>query len=180
MQTSLADWINLALMFGGIIGFLFGLYQYTYAQRWKRLEFAATEIQRLTQDEDLRIAMMFLEYSKRPVPLPPKYFELLDEKIIDHSHEKLSKILKIDFFETDPEYFIYRDSLGRLFEYLEQMYHFINMGLIKAKDVKQLQDVLDRIANPRWIDKETLNTYVRQFDDIEKLMKLYGIAMEKI
>lgn len=56
--------IELFVALAAIAGFFFGLYQYRKAQKWKRLEFAAGQLQRLTTEPDLVLAMMFLEYSK--------------------------------------------------------------------------------------------------------------------
>ena len=65
----------------GIGGILFGVYQYRQAQKWKRLEFAANQLQRLTSVPELAVAYMFLNYSKRGVPLPEKYWDYVGTKV---------------------------------------------------------------------------------------------------
>jgi hypothetical protein len=52
---------------------LFGVYQYQQAQKWKRLEFAAIELQRMYEDPELVLAGTVNNYSARKVPLPERY-----------------------------------------------------------------------------------------------------------
>lgn len=101
--------IKLTLAFVGVFGFLFGLFQYYKAQNWKRLEFASNQIRKIYEDEELRLALTFLIYSKRPIALPDKYREIAGYNAIEHDCTKIARILKIGHFESDPEYFIYRD-----------------------------------------------------------------------
>jgi hypothetical protein len=155
-------------------GFLFGIYQYVLAQRWKRLEYAADLLQRLTTDPDLVLALTFLEYSKRKVPLPQKYQSLTQENLFDHDSNRLSQVLKVGYWEDTPEYFIYRDVMNRLFHYLQQIYSFIEMKLIEPGDVLLVEWVLVWIADPRFIKETVLLDYVgKNFPDVRKLMNMF-------
>jgi hypothetical protein len=172
--------IELFVALGAIAGFFVGLYQYRQAQRWKRLEFAAGQLQRLTSDPDLVLAITFLEYSKMTIPLPEKYRELAKTDLFHHDSAKLSENMGLTFFESTAEYFIYREAFMRLFEYLEQLYQFIDMGLIKADDVKGVIWVLEGTARPKWIDRSVLVGHLREnFPDVIKLMTMMGVQASR-
>lgn len=155
-------------------GFLFGLYQYTKAQRWKKLEYAAKLLQEMTIDEDIALALIFLEYSKRQVPLPDKYHKLAGDSLFQHDSEKLSQMLEVGYWENTPEYFIYRDTLNRLFRYLQQFQQFIEMKLIEPEEAYLVGWVLRRITNPDYIDKKTLHAYVQYFPGVISLLQSFG------
>jgi hypothetical protein len=170
--------VELFVALAGIAGFFFGLFQYRAAQKWKRLEYAANQLQRLTSDPDLVLAITFLEYSKMNVPLPEKYWELAGSKVFPHSQEKLSKMMDAGHFENSPEYLIYREAFMRLFEYFQQIYQFIDMGLIDAKDVKGLRWVLDNVACPQRIDDKTLfkRHLAKGFQEVCELLKILKLS----
>jgi hypothetical protein len=171
---SIQEIIAILVSIAAIFGFLFGVFQYWQAQKWKRLEFAANQIQRLTTEPDLALAVSFLEYSKMKIPLPEKYqvFAADDDKvkIFDHDSKDYSKVMELDYFKVDANYFIYRQSTMRLFEYLQQIHQFIAMGLIKTNDVAGLKWVLDMIFYPRYIDQSILLKHLEK--DFEEIIAL--------
>jgi hypothetical protein len=118
----------------GISGVLFGVYQYRQAQRWKRLEFAANQLQRIYAEPELVLATTFLDYSKRGVPLPESYWEYVGKKVFEHDCKIMYQLMS-SRYEEQIEFFIYNDTIDRLFAYLDQIYAFIEMRLIQAKDV---------------------------------------------
>lgn len=179
MGVSFRDIIEISVALAAIAGFFFGLYQYRQAQTWKRLEFAAGQIQRLTSDPDLVLAITFLEYSKMEIPLPEKYAKIAKTDTFEHDSSQLSRMMEPDYFERTAEYFIYREAFMRLFEYLEQIYQFIDMKLIKATDVKGIAWVLRQIAQPRFIPQMILIEQLQSnFTDILKLMQIMGVRVK--
>ncbi len=171
--------IEVLVSLAAIVGFFFGLYQYRQAQRWKRLEFAATQLQRLTSDPELLFAIVCLEYSKREVHLPEKYQKVIKKETFIHDSKVLSRVMQV-YHEDTPEFYVYQDVFARLFEYLSQVYQFIDLGLIQANDVKGLRWVLEHLANPIFVDKVAFAKYIikggSQFEDVFKLMRIFGVV----
>lgn len=163
----------------GIGGILFGVYQYRQAQKWKRLEFAANQLQRLSAVPELALASMFLSYSKRGVPLPENYWEYAGTKVFEHDCETMYRIM-LTWYENKPEFFIYGDAFDQLFEYLVQIYAFIDMKLIRASDVKSLSWILEYLASPHWITDHRvfIGRISLGFNDVFKLMDLFAIKHE--
>lgn len=173
------DILELVVALAAIAGFFFGLYQYRQAQTWKRLEFAAGQVQRLTSDPDLVLAITFLEYSKMEIPLPEKYAKITKTDTFEHDSSQLSRIMEPDHFERTTEYFVYREAFMRLFEYLEQIYQFIEMRLVKASDVKGITWILRQIAQPRFIPQKILTKHLQtNFTDALKLMQIMGVEVK--
>jgi hypothetical protein len=53
MSMDTTEVVQVLVLIAAIAGFLFGVYQYQQAQKWKRLEFAATQLQRMYEDPEL-------------------------------------------------------------------------------------------------------------------------------
>jgi hypothetical protein len=160
----------------GIGGILFGVYQYQQAQKWKRLEFAASQLQRLTSEPELALAGMFLNYSIRGLPLPETYWEYAGTKVFEHDCQRMYRVMATRY-ENKPEFFIYTDIFEHLFEYLVQIYAFIDMKLIKTSDVKSIRWILEDLAKPQWIadNRIFIGRISSGFSDILKLMDIFGI-----
>ena len=172
--------IQILVSLVGIGGFLFGVLQYGQAQRWKRLEYAAGQLQRLQLDPDLALATAFLDSSERAVPLPAKYQVYKGEPVFNHNCQVMYRKMALEY-ENTPEFFIYADAFERLFEYLVQIYAFIDMKLIKAGDVKSLKWILEDLARPQWSrdNRVFVGRISSGFDDIFQLMDIYGIEHVK-
>ena len=170
------DMLDFLVSVLGIGGILFGVYQYQQAQKWKRLEFAASQLQRLTSVPELALAGMFLNYSKRGIPLPESYWEYAGTKVFEHDCQTMYRIM-VTRYENKPEFFIYVDTFEHLFEYLVQIHAFIDMKLIRANDIKSLRWILDDLAKPHWIDDNRvfIGRISMGFSDILKLMDMFGI-----
>ena len=160
----------------GVGGFLFGVFQYQQAQRWKRLEYAANQLQRLQSDPDLVLATTFLDISERDVPLPEKYWDYADARIFKHNCQSMYPIMARRYNNT-PEFFIYTEAFEHLFEYLVQIYAFIEMKLIKPSDVKSLRWVLEDLAKPSWAtdNRVFIGRISSGFGDVLRLMDIFGV-----
>lgn len=144
--------------------------------KWKRLEYAANLLQRLTTDSDLVLSLTFLEYSKRQVYMPEKYRILSGKELFEHDARKLSQMLSLGYWENTSEYFIYRDAMNHLFHYLQLINSFIRMKLIKPKDVLLLEYVLIWISDPQFIEKNVLSDYIQfNFPGVIKLIDFFEI-----
>ncbi len=143
------DLIQTLVSVVAIGGFLFGILQYRQAQRWKRLEYAASQLRRLGTEPELALAITFLDISKRGVPLPEKLWKYAGAEVFQHDCQKMYALMKSNY-EDDVEYFIYNDAFEQLFGYLEHIYACIEMGLIKARDVKALRWMVKSLSNATW------------------------------
>ncbi len=83
------DYIELAAALIGLCGFAFGLRKYSPAQRWKRSEFAAEQLDILDSDPDIRFCCQALDYSSRRVPNPEKYRVFTSESSFTHDQQLL-------------------------------------------------------------------------------------------
>ena len=168
--------IQILVSLVGIGGFLFGVFQYRQAQRWKRMEYAANQLQRLQSDPDLVLAATFLDFSKRGVPLPEKYREYVGSSIFDHNCQTMYRVMATRY-ENTPEFFVYIEVFERLFAYLGQINSFIEIGLIKASDVKAIRWVLKDLAQPQWTtdNRIFIGRISLDFSDILQLMDTFGI-----
>ena len=72
-----------------LLTLIFGVYQYTVSEKWKRSRFAATQLERLYNDEVLKLASSATEWRKRSFPTPEKYKEMYRSNVFNHSSETL-------------------------------------------------------------------------------------------
>jgi hypothetical protein len=157
-------------------GFLFGVFQYRQAQRWKRLEYAASQLRRLDTKPELTLATIFLDISIRGVPLPEKLWKYAGTEVFQHDCQKMYALMK-SRYEDNVEYFIYNDAFERLFAYLEQIYACIEMGLIQAKDVRALRWLVKSLSNPTWAAEDEKDVFLTRahrqgYHDVIKLLRL--------
>ena len=170
------DLIQTLVSVVAIVGFLFGVFQYRQAQRWKRLEYAASQLRHLDTEPELTLATIFLDISKRGVPLPEKLWKYAGTDVFQHDCQKMYTLMK-SRYEDDVEYFIYNDVFERLFGYLEQIYMCIDLGLIQARDVKALRWLVKSLSNPTWASEADKDVFLvraqRQgYFDVIKLLRL--------
>jgi hypothetical protein len=139
-----------------------GLFQYWRAQRWKRMEFAASLLNKIDTDPDLRLAIIFLDWRERDVVIPEKFLYLTSEKrIFHHTFKSMAEAFDLANREINPEtealelrsdkmcfeYSVYVETMDRFFEYLAHINAFIEQGLIEASDVSLLHYWLVRIKD---------------------------------
>jgi hypothetical protein len=176
--------VQVLVLIAAVAGFLFGVYQYRQAQKWKRLEFAATQLQRMYEDPELVLAGMFNNYSARRVPLPEKHWDYYDGKVFDHDCRKMYRLMS-SRYEPEPDFFIYNDAFERLFEYLEQIYAFIELKLIKVDDVRSLDWIIEDLVKPTWAAQHGIDAclfirkaYLSGNHRLIKLMNAFGYETE--
>lgn len=110
------------------------------------------------------------------VPLPEKYRLLVDANTLQHDSGVLSTMMAPSYFERTPTFFIYREAFMRHFEYFEQLFQFIDMGLIQASDIRGTKWVLATIISPKYIEKSVLLEHLQSnFQDVVTLMMILGI-----
>jgi hypothetical protein len=68
-DEALGPGIQIIGLTGAAIAFLCGLYQYSQAQKWKRLEFVAQEMKAYESDPVVQIVFQMLDWGARVIPL---------------------------------------------------------------------------------------------------------------
>ncbi|MET0389526.1 MAG: hypothetical protein ABW321_26370 [Polyangiales bacterium] len=147
----------IAQMVGGLLGLLglgIGLLQYADAQKWKRSEFAAAQLELLTKDPELELCCKLLDWAGRVSPVPEKYSALTSDKQFVHDWETMKTAMLPEEATLDVEWtwqhMMYRDLFDRFFGYLDRINHYISIGLISTRDVASLDYWLEQIIAPRF------------------------------
>ena len=141
---AMSTWIALG-------GFIFGVCQYTKAQRWKKAEFAAKELDKLINDQALSLACIFLDWDNRTLSTPCDYKEKTGTPVFIHTWEVMEKAMigaleppdgRNGFFWQEV---LYRDTFDRFFSYLDMLNHYLNIDLIEKKDISAIKYWLEQI-----------------------------------
>ena len=166
----------------GIGGLLFGLRQYSAAEKWKRSEFAAKHLEELSSDARLQLCCKLLDWSVRKVAVPDEYSALTSEPVFVHDWRILAEAMKPESAATrfEWQHMMYRDLFDHFFEYLERIEHYLSIGLFSVSDVSSLKYWLDALADPRFLEgpeKEVFFDFLRRydFDGVMALMRRFGV-----
>jgi hypothetical protein len=157
--------IGVILALGGLA---FGLYQYYIAQKWKRAEFAAQQLEKLSADPELDLCCKLLDWAIRISPVPEKYAALTDEKTYVHDWRTLHQAMLpeegSDNVDWDWQHMMYRDTFDKFFNYLERINHYISINLISERDVATLRYWLEQITDPRFLPPEKRTLFLRYIE----------------
>jgi hypothetical protein len=171
--------VGAVLGFGGLG---FGLYQYYVAQKWKRAEFAAEQLEKLSSDPDLELCCKLLDWAVRISPVPERYASLTAEKTLVHDWSIMREAMlpEEDSAQTQWgwQHMMYRDVFDKFFDYLERINHYISIRLISEKDVSSLSYWLRQIACPRFLPSEESSLFVRfveryGYDGVTQMMQRF-------
>jgi hypothetical protein len=175
---------------GSVLAFAglgFGLYQYYKAQKWKRAEFAAQQLEQLSKDADLELCCRLLDWGVRQSPVPQQYAALSKEKTFVHNWrvvfeamlpEEDAKNIKWDW-----QHMMYRDIFDKLFAYLERTNHYIAINLISTRDVASLKYWLQQIRAPRFLPPEQQDVFLGfisryGYSGVQQMMSRFGLGYE--
>ena len=176
------DLIAIIAVFGGSVGFAFGLYQYYIAQKWKKSEFAARLIEQLSKDPQLSTCCKLLDWSTRSFPVPQQYRALTEESTFFHNWETLVAAMMPEQDRGPFEFqeMLYRDLFDHFFHYLERINHYITIRLITINDVVSLEYWLRQLAFPRFVEVpvfiDFLQTY--EYSGVFELMHKFKIDIK--
>jgi hypothetical protein len=167
-----------------VFAFVVALLQYRAAQRWKKSEFAASQLDRLSTDWRLLLCTQFLDWYDRPFRTPGPYGDGEGKQSFNHNWEKLDRALaygRTDDIES--EAIIYRDCFSYFFDYLSRINHYIRIGLIRLQDVEDLRYWLTLIANPNYgpPDRNALKKFLETFEYagvIELIETRFGLRLQ--
>lgn len=167
----------------GLAGFAFGLFQFWDAQRWKRSEFAARQLERIQSDPLLVTATRVLDWSHRelPVPLSLRKSEAPEEMYFEHTWVALASGIQPESKEDNftREQVIYRDVFDALFVYFEEVNHYIEIGLIDSKQVRSLKYWLEQVAKPRFGGNVEFGPFLKTYGYPGVLALMAKLAVER-
>ncbi len=177
------SWLEVVGAVLALGGFGFGLYEYAIAQRWKKAEYAAGLLLRLSEDPVLNTCCRTLDWSSRTLPLPERFRLNAGELTFDHSWSTLVDGMKP---ETEKRSFsrpheIYRDLFDHFFAYLEEVNHSINIGLIDREQVSSIRYWLEQIAAPRFANESPFHGFITHYgySGVQELMTKLGVHFRK-
>lgn len=123
-------------LLAGVAAFLIGLLQYRQAQKWKRSEWVANEMEKFFSDPAVASAFKMIDYGSRKValflerPQSEQYAEV-------HDLEVAIALQPNDVHGPfDEKETAIRDIFDRFLERLERIYSFLGAGLVTTADVR--------------------------------------------
>lgn len=151
-MSVMQDFGALVTGIGVIVGGFFALYQYYKAQQWKKSEFAASILEKLSSDPELSMCCTFLDWSHRRLLVPEKYRVLTDEIAFTHNWATLVEALRSESERADFDFplVFYRDAFDSFFTYLDRIDNYLSIGLFSINDVSSLAYWLSQLQNPRF------------------------------
>jgi len=166
--------------FVGLAGFLFGLYQYWTAQKWKKAEFAAKQLQRLWLDEELALCIQLLDWEARTVVFPERFRRIAKEETFHHTWRELEAAMLPE--DEKPSFslqqVVCRDAFDRFFTYLEEINDYLRMGLIEPHHVESLRYWLQQVATPRFPQRPIFQKFIEEYgySGVTELMSRLEVA----
>lgn len=175
--------ISLIGLFIGIAGFLIGMSRYEKAQKWKKAEFAAQQLEKLSNDPVLELATIMLDWEGRKVTIPDKYKHFTEEYTFVHSWAHMKKAMVGSLVPENGQYdfdwqdVLYRDTFDYFFSYLERIDHFIDSNLISTEDVKPIEYWLEQINKSKFNNDSVFSEYIKYFEytGVNDLMKKFAV-----
>lgn len=142
--------LDIILAIAAAVGVPIALMQYRTAQRWKKIEFAANHLMRLSNDPILSLCCIFLDWPTRKFSIPPEYFPFTKDKIFTHKIEFLTDAMAIvegkeDKVKFEFPYLLYRDYFDKFLNYLDETNDFLEMGVFSIEQVQSLKYWVDKI-----------------------------------
>lgn len=137
---SFSDLIELMKITAATVAFAFGLWQYWKGQRWKRLEFVASEMKTFFDDPAVRLAMTMLDWRKKKISLF-KYRNADDTEQTTVDYALVASALGTEpDLKYDKNQSAIREIFEQLLEFLARFEGFVAAGLVKRKDLTPYLD----------------------------------------
>jgi hypothetical protein len=171
--------IKLLALVGGSIAFIAGLLQYRKAQRWKRAEWVAQEMQAFFTDQRVAAALRMIDWGARRIELYPERADPAARTVYVRDDE-LAKAL--ENHEDRPHGFTedeatIRDVFDHFLDRLERINSFVETHLVSISDLRPYLSYWARnIKAARDGDPK-----VDRLVQLKRYMKIYGYAgVEKL
>jgi hypothetical protein len=150
-----------------IVGGFIGLKQFLKAERWRRAEFAITQVERLSKDDALAFCCYAIDWGVGPLIIPEKYRALFAAGTItvDHDWKLMAKALRPQLHSdwenktTRAQFLLYRRAFDEFFSYLDALAMYRALGVVTERELSPLTDYLSQLARPRyWEDQWNADT----------------------
>lgn len=177
-------------LLGGIIVFTIGSSQYKTAQRWKKSEFLAKEMNDFNNNEDVMRAMVMLDWTQAEI-------FLYEEERLNELKEKTelsfdNKLLEFAFSDHiqikdfKDEGFVIRQIFDTFFYELGKFQIYLDNNLIAKQDLEKhvyywlrILAGQDNKGKSSLVIKSLWNYIdVYQYDNIKKLLNTYGFIID--
>ena len=119
--------------FLGLLTFFKAIWEYTKAQKWKKLEFVANQMKEFNSDVEVKKAMQMLDYTNREIDLNGTKVIITDELLKSALCPDLAGQNKDGFTVQEAQI---RDIFDHFFEKLSIFNQYISTELITVEDVK--------------------------------------------
>jgi hypothetical protein len=127
------DWLKLIGIMSGLVAFAVGLWQYRRAQKWKRLEFVATEMKEFQSKRAVQNAFLMLDWNDRVIEFYPEE-EKESDRVIEVDDKLIEEALSIEDEEFSDAEIAVRDTFDEFFNCLEQFDHYVITGLVEYSE----------------------------------------------
>lgn len=155
-------------------------FEYTQRKRWRQFDLAREAIDRLSSDEEFRLACQALDWGIGPLPIPKKYSYLFGGAqdstgkhaplvSFEHSPEVLDVAMRPALQPStlaDPRGLVYRGSLDSLFSHLDSVGRAVRLRQIRPEYLGALSYWLRAISDYQYADidgKETFQPFVAAY-----------------
>ena len=167
-------------LFGAVLAFVVSLLQYRKAQRWKRAEWVAQEMQAFFNDPAVNSALKMLDWGSRPIELYPQRKREADRFVVVRDDDLAKALAWHEDREegfTEVEIAI-RDAFDHFLERVERINSFVDTRLVALRDIRPYlaywaEDVvLARAGDPKVDRLVQLRRYIRhyRYSGVEKLL----------
>jgi len=124
--------VKLLTFIGGLVGFIVAYRRYSQTQRWKILEFVASEIKEFDKNPDVQKAKKMLDWWEYLVELFPGKEDKAKRRVLVKD-ELVAGALRTECFDqnfTEEEVEI-RNIFDAFFDYLDRFNNYIESGLVR-------------------------------------------------
>lgn len=178
--------LELIALIGAATAFLIGLVQYRKAQRWKRVEWIAKEMDAFFGDGKVALALRMIDWGARRIELYPSRTNEADRFVVVRDDD-LAKALRHhrvaeDGFTEDEA--AIRDLFDHFLDRLERIHSFVQAGLLTYEDVKPylsywaVHIIAARVGDKKVDRIVQLRRFIRAYG-YEGVQKLFSVLSKR-
>jgi hypothetical protein len=138
------------------------LAQYRKAERWKRAEFAISQLRLLSSDDVISFCCRAIDWGVGPLPIPGKYRFLFPRHVVtvEHSWELMAEALRPDLTDSwnqparAPQYLLYRYAFDDFFGYIDVLTLYRSAEVVSDGDFAALHPYLTQVRQPKYWEAE--------------------------
>src|SRR5437660_7170352 len=152
----------MATSVAAIVGGAVGIGQYLKSERWKRAEFAISQVRVLSEDPTLAFCCRAIDWGVGPLIVPEKYRALFSPgtTTVQHNWLLMAKALRPKLHEdwsiqaTQAQFLLYRYAFDDFFSYLDALATYRHLGVVRTEDLDLLDPYLRQLKQPVYWRRE--------------------------